>query len=317
MPHSSRRGKKSSSAQNTKSRNVDLGDGWTVVTRGIRRLSSAVRNPLRKASDAKSGVEGEVGEPDDTVAPEPEDVGELIRRFEKLRDRWRGLPYRQILLDLLDSIWQHGSREEPGCQERRIDNAVCIAIGSFSTDWLGAEQTSLRSLWQLVLFLEIMEYLQRNTHAEKNMKVYAQEPLFSALDKAFLAKFEIQTLDSPHAVELITPSTFLFVPFLEWYVLLWEVLRCKDPELYIGTDIHDILDRLDGLAEEDDRVASRATDGDGTKTKVEELKNVCAEFFKSRELVQIPDEGVFEGHATALYGLVIYTRAVDEGHDNT
>ena len=62
----------------------------------------------------------------------------------------------------------------------------------------------------------------------------AQDPRFSEADRQVLWRFGVEVVERPGAAAFVTANCFLYAPFLEQAVLLGEVLRGKDPGIYLG-----------------------------------------------------------------------------------
>ncbi|KAF2646318.1 hypothetical protein P280DRAFT_475225 [Massarina eburnea CBS 473.64] len=239
---------------------VQAGDGWTVVA-GSGGAKADEAEQLRDARPTRT-VNGLT-------------VEKLAGEFKKMEKQWRGSACAKNLEKTLS------------LRDWTVKEAVCIGIGSFSLDW----DHRYRSLWQLVLFMAVVRTLQDNN---SSIILYAQEPAFTALDVTFLATLSITVL--PVSIETyITASSFVFAPFVDWYILLPLFLKNKDPQLYIGNEI---LDNYRAFA------------------NIQEKKEVLAEcnqlgkgFADGRERRRIPE---FELHGNALNGLMVYWREEDD-----
>ncbi|KAF1919453.1 hypothetical protein BDU57DRAFT_512551 [Ampelomyces quisqualis] len=251
-----------------KRREVEGEDGWRVVTHGLRRLN--VGNEAGKKKGTGKEIAGRV--PSQIV----KDVtGEkLLGEFGGLRGRWRDTAVARQVEGLV------GKRGWSG------KSAVCIGIGSFSRDW----ENRWRSLWQLVLFIHVVEHFGK----EGEVKMYAQDPAFIRLDKEFLKHLNITTLET--GIEnYITPDSFVYSPFVDWFVLLPTFLATKDPAVYVGNEI---LDDYTAYAQTQDK-----------KDKLSECNELGRIFLKDRDMVKLND---FEHHAHALSGMVMYHSTNEE-----
>ncbi|KAF2004106.1 hypothetical protein P154DRAFT_66528 [Amniculicola lignicola CBS 123094] len=152
----------------------------------------------------------------------------------------------------------------------RVDKAVCIGIGSLSTDW----ENRWRSMWQLVLFEWVVGQV---SNEEQGIRLFAQEPAFLPLDIAFLSTLGITVLESG-IEDHISPSTFVFAPFVDWNLLLPTFLADRDPELYIGNEILGDYTRFANSEEK--------------KGKVEECNEIGEKWREERQWVWVPE---FEG----------------------
>jgi hypothetical protein len=125
------------------------------------------------------------------------------------------------------------------------------------------------------------------------MNLYAQDPAFTPLDTAFLSALNISVLTS--SIEShITPSSFVFAPFVDWFLLLPLFLQNKDPELYIGNEV---LENYRPFANTDEK-----------RVVLAECNRLGKVFLEGREKRKVPE---FELHGAALEGLVVYWKEVD------
>lgn len=127
-----------------------------------------------------------------------------------------------------------------------------------------------------------------------NLILHAQEPAFTPLDKSFLTTLSITTV--PSDIEShITPTSFVFAPFVDWYLLLPVFLKNKDPALYIGNEILG-----------DYKVYANTTE---KKEMLKESDEVGGKFVVGRERRKVPP---FEEHGSALEGLMVYWKDDDD-----
>jgi hypothetical protein len=240
-----------------KRQEVQSEDGWTVITHGLANVHLDNKNQKKKSTGKK--VSGQV--PTQTV------VGltaqKLLSEFENLQERWKDTRVAKQI-DALKTKWE-------------VKQAVCIGIGSFSRDW----EHRHRSMWQLVLFFSI---------ASSSIPKFAQDPAFTAIDTEFLSLLNITTNET--GIENhITPDSFVYSPFVDWFVLLPVFLKGREPTVYVGNEV---------LGEYD----AYATDGEKAG-KLGECNALGKSFLASRECVKLKD---FEQHAHALNGMVVYTK---------
>lgn len=254
---------------------VESEDGWTVITHGLSKIS------VGKSTDtAKSH-----GKNEELASSQPPPVVEglspekLLGNLEKLQEQWN------------ESAVAHQVRDLLGSRQSNVTEAVCIGIGSFSRDW----EHRHRSMWQLVLFLDIAKHLGG---AKTKVQLYAQEPAFTTLDISFCQLLNIEVEDS-RIESHISPSSFVFSPFVDWFILLPIFLKGKDPTLYVGNEI---LDDYGAFAQTDEK-----------RAKLEESNGLGKTFLKARDCVKLKD---FERHAHALNGMVLYTRAEKDDLEN-
>lgn len=120
------------------------------------------------------------------------------------------------------------------------------------------------------------------------MKLYAQEPAFTSLDHDFLSLVSINVCANDIATH-ITPQSFVFSPFVDWYLLLPIFLKDKDPVLYVGNEI---LDDYGAYAQSEEK-----------REKLEECNILGQGWLAKRNVVKLRD---FEMHPHALNGMVVY-----------
>ncbi|KAI8931430.1 hypothetical protein NX059_011758 [Plenodomus lindquistii] len=241
---------------------VESEDGWTVITHGLSGLSLG-KGEKRDGKERENGVNGMPGTVDGLTAET------LLVDFKKRQERWMDTECARHLQGLLEK------------RKWKVKEAVCIGIGSFSRDW----EHRHRSMWQLVLFFDVVEQLRKQN---LEVKLYAQEPAFTAIDVSFLKSLDIEVVESD-VESHIDARAFVYSPFVDWYLLLPTFLQDRDPELYVGNEI---LDDYKTYAQTEDK-----------KKKLEECNKLGQEFLKHRETVKLKE---FDLHAHALNGMVVY-----------
>jgi hypothetical protein len=243
-----------------KRQEIESEDGWTVITHGMSKIN------LDSKKDKK--VAGAL--PNKTVTGIT--ASKLLSELEKLQERWKDSAVARQIGELLSGkSWD-------------IHEAACIGIGSFSRDW----EHRWRSMWQLVLFIDIIQLLKES---DRKVQVYAQDPAFTALDMEFLELLNI-TKVATGIESHITTRSFVFSPFVDWYILLPTFLKDKDPVLYVGNEI---LDDYTPYAQTEDK-----------KEKLEECNDLGKAFLEGKESVQLKD---FEEHAHAFNGMIVYWKS--------
>jgi hypothetical protein len=121
-----------------------------------------------------------------------------------------------------------------------------------------------------------------------SLALYAQEPAFTSLDISFLSRLDIIATSSDIETH-ITSSSFVYAPFVDWYILLPMFLKGQDPELYIGNEI---LSGYGTYANTNEK-----------KDMLEECNELGKLFAQGRERIRVPE---FEEHGNALEGLMMY-----------
>ncbi|KAF2795169.1 hypothetical protein K505DRAFT_324258 [Melanomma pulvis-pyrius CBS 109.77] len=251
-------------SRRVKRKKVQASDGWTIVT-----------HVDHKGGAAGKGDESALHNSRPTRTVDGLNVTRLMDDFKRFTARWKEMSCAKRLDEML------------GKRKWHMNSAACIGIGSFSLDW----EHRHRSIWQLVLFLDIVDIVSTNGPA---LQLYAQEPIFTPLDVAFLSALNISVLASDIEAR-IANSSFVFAPFVEWDLLLSVFLKDKNPELYIGNDI---LDDYTPYANTE------------AKVKVlEECNGLGKRFLQNRRGVRVPE---FGEHAHALNGLLVYLKNTQE-----
>jgi hypothetical protein len=240
-----------------KRQEVESEDGWRVITHGFAKMNVDGKDKKKKPAKKIAGQLPTRTVKDLTAA-------KLAAEFEKLQERWKEAGIARQLDDL-------------ECGE--LKEAVCIGIGSFSRDW----EHRWRSLWQLVLFVHVAS-------KSPSIRMYAQDPAFTALDIEFLNSLNVEVVDTSIETH-ITPETFVFSPFVDWFILLPIFMKERDPSVYIGNEV---LDDYSSYANFDEK-----------KGKVDECNDLGKTFLHGRDIVKLKD---FEHHAHAFNGMVVYTK---------
>ncbi|KAF2264165.1 hypothetical protein CC78DRAFT_580673 [Lojkania enalia] len=245
-----------------KRRQVQAGDGWTVVT--------------HRSNEEKVGQSTEAlqhAKPTRVVAGLT--IERLREDFEKLEGRWRDTECAVQVVEMLRK------------RDWDVHDAVCIGIGSFSLDW----EHRFRALWQLVLFRAVVRLA---TKPGPHVCLYAQEPAFTSLDISFLAALNITVLES-NIESHISPTSFVFAPFVDWNILLLIFLKSKDPLLYIGNEV---LDDYGPYAKSEEK-----------EKIMKECNELGKSFLQGRACARISE---FKLHPHALNGLAVYWRTAQE-----
>ncbi|KAF9696557.1 hypothetical protein EKO04_005453 [Ascochyta lentis] len=260
-----------------KRQQVEADDGWTVITHGLSSLSVGSKsgrgkgkrngtrhNALQAGSMPTATVDGLTAE-------------KLLHDFNNRTEKWEATVCAQHLQNILAKT------------EWDIRDAVCIGIGSFSRDW----EHRHRAMWQLVLFVSVVSHMRKKN---LEVKLYAQEPAFTPLDHEFLSLLGIGVCTDDIQTH-ITIHSFVFSPFVDWYILLPIFLNGKEPVLYVGNEI---LDDYGAFAQSEEK-----------REKLEECNELGEKWLAKRDMVRLRD---FEMHPHALNGMVVYR--VKNGEEN-
>ncbi|CAN9099832.1 unnamed protein product [Alternaria alternata] len=254
-----------------KRKEVQSDDGWTVITHGLASVS--LNDKGKKEIDAGSlptrTVEGLTAE-------------KLLEDFRTLQDRWEDTLLAKQVKEILE--------KSGGDSGWGVEEAACIGIGSFSRDWAHR----WRSLWQLVLFVAVVKRV-KDDNKDTKLGCFAQDPAFTPLDVEFLSLLSITVLESG-LQSRITSQSFVYSPFVDWFLLLPVFLKSKDPVLYVGNEI---LDDYSVYAQTKEK-----------KERLEECNEVGKKWTEGREKVALRE---FEKHGNALNGMVVYWKNADQG----
>ncbi|KAK7513458.1 uncharacterized protein IWZ02DRAFT_82885 [Phyllosticta citriasiana] len=331
----------------SKQARIPLNDGWTLVS--TTNKMSRFRISDLAATHTPNG-------------PAPIMPGtskeQLLDRFAAFRERWRESACVVQLRDLLErtdldvqrdqrarwrqqqSIGAQGKEqaewglEQGGSANKTIENAIVLGLGSLSIDNIAG---GVRSMWQLVCFLEMVALLNggggssSSSSSEANGKsaptpsvpVYAEDPVFNALDEEVLASLGVEIVrprkggvvaaaascgsvaaadeeNAAGSAGLIADSTFVFAPFMPSFVMMEEFLSTRDPLLYVGNDIAGMLE----LGRSQLKYSSTSDTDDHNRTR--KCIGIGEAFLSSNRGVAImPD---FDLHPHALAGQMIYWR---------
>lgn len=210
MPHTSRRSK-ASAGHHSKISYVKDKEGWSHVTRN---------NHMRSAQESHTRVPTTHG-----ISFNNE---ELKCSFDRIQHLWQTSDTKETLTRLIrsHSKWQG------------ISDSVCLGLGSMSA---GANSLRKDSMWQLVVWLSIIDSCSSYVLSQVNdpqlifsvtidekgnppVKLFAQDPCFTDIDKDFLGSCDINTLCHPKAYENIQKNTFVFAPHFPHF--LWPETMC-------------------------------------------------------------------------------------------
>ncbi|CAN9405573.1 unnamed protein product [Alternaria alternata] len=183
----------------------------------------------------------------------------LLEDFRTLQDRWEDTLLAKQVKEILE--------KSGGDSGWGVEKAACIGIGSFIKD----------------------------DNEDTKLGCFAQDPAFTPLDVEFLSLLSITVLESD-LQSRITSQSFVYSPFVDWFLLLPVFLKSKDPVLYVGNEI---LDDYSVYAQTKEK-----------KERLEECNEVGKKWTESREKVALRE---FEKHGNALNGMVVYWKNADQG----
>lgn len=255
MPHSSRR-KKAPSPYDNKLVNVALDDGWSTVSRkanandvlrskgiaqldtsgisqyGQRSLRGSPQNLLERLTyDQVQALAAYLPDQYQSIdryngSSQRPDLSEaqVNKGYEDKAGKWRNSKAAKDVEDIL--IRRVGVGKLNG-----ITKAICLGSGSFSS-----LQQATSSQWQIVAFVAMVEVLRNATGREREIELYAQEPMYNSVDKSLMESLSIEVLQSPAAFELCDENAFIFAPHVQ--LTLWtSSMREGKTALILGNDI--------------------------------------------------------------------------------
>ncbi|KAL5359397.1 hypothetical protein BJX96DRAFT_174314 [Aspergillus floccosus] len=215
MPHTHR--KKNPSPN--KRLQVTDDTGWTHVTTGGPRA----RRVLRSTSDQILPAE----------APAALTLPDLQSQLTAHQRRWAASTTAGIVRDTLRRVLGSSSCSTPL-------NIVCIGLGSPSGFLRGGwvDRRSV-SMYQLAALLTVIEEC-RASDSSTPVPVYAQDPVFNALDESLLAALGVTVVQHPRAFDEVSARTVLFCPGAE-RAHLEQLLRADDqiPAMLFGGPLED------------------------------------------------------------------------------
>jgi hypothetical protein len=261
-----------------KSATVELSDGWSLVTSSKARSAQ-----MSRSTEPQSQAPQQSGQR----------AGELKEEVDKYLELWKSSHSYRNFAHLIQN-WKAGVQP---------DGVVCLGLGSLSTV-LNIHKR--RSLWQLAVFLSISELVSSADRPEEGARVrlYAQEPRFTPTDHEIFSCYYVEVLDGNNARDYITPNTIVFAPFLQWTVMLLDILNDRDPAMCISIDIREALDQIEPKI----RGGCTRLTLEGRQVDLERCSSVGKTFLAARGDVGFPE---FELDVHALGGLRIYERLVD------
>lgn len=149
--------------------------------------------------------------------------------------------------------------------------------------------------------IQLTHAVRSNLKHADQLKLYAQEPRFTSLDKDFLQSLGVAVLEPPQAEELADESTLIFIPCLEWLLELPFMLVAVKSQLYVSSSMHWVID-------EAERFRNRLTAGLNSDTPVlKECDNAMAAakaILDTHHQNKMPEADFADGHSLAL---TIYT----------
>jgi hypothetical protein len=140
----------------------------------------------------------------------------------------------------------------------------------------------------------------RLNHADE-LKLYAQEPRFTSLDREFLRSLDVTVLDPPQAEELVDKSTFIFVPCIEWLLELPFMLIAVETPLYVSSSMHWIAEEAERFR---NRLAADIKSDSPVLKQCDDAMAAAQAIVDTHHQSNMPETDFADGHSL---GLTIYT----------
>ena len=138
-------------------------------------------------------------------------------------------------------------------------------------------------------------------HHANELKLYAQEPRFTSLDREFLQSLAVTVLDPPQAEELVDESTFIFIPCLEWMLELPFMLIAVKSPLYVSSSMHWIADEAERFQR---RLATEVKSDGLVLKKCDDAIAAAKAVVNTHHENNMPETDFADGHSLSL---TIYT----------
>jgi hypothetical protein len=128
-----------------KRKKVQASDGWTTVTHSEQKPGAGAKEDegLLQQARITNTVDGLT-------------VPKMLELIGRMTERWKETACAKEVSEIL------GKRYSEGWD---VKEALCIGIGSFSLDW----EHRHRSMWQLVLFLDVVRMGMRPLSTMRSM----------------------------------------------------------------------------------------------------------------------------------------------------
>ncbi|KAI9929984.1 hypothetical protein ASPWEDRAFT_35231 [Aspergillus wentii DTO 134E9] len=235
MPHSSARTKSKNKNTISKRLEVTSDDGWTHVTtthkgKNARRQQ---RKPATEDSNANAQDEDKQRFLVPAEAPRNLNLENLTAQFETYREKWIGSATCRVLRETVQAALSASVDDDDDDKKAiEVKNIICIGLGSPSGflrgGWVDRRSVSMYQLAALTTTIDLID---------KEIPIYAQDPVFNTLDKSLLSSLGVSVLDHPAAFDLVSPHSFLYCPGAERSHL--EQLLQHRPRLLFGGPLED------------------------------------------------------------------------------
>lgn len=183
-------------------------DAWVKVRRSkgarLTKNTSAKKLPRRRPCD-----------------PPTISLEEVKRDHDRVVHEWKASPAYARLQELLSSH----------TPSTTVTKAICFGLGSFDPED-NVFILKRNSHTQLAAFLVIVEHLQSKTN--NRIRCIFQDPVFNAVDKAFLTSLGHEIVRSPVGFQLVDAETLAFGIHI-YRPVCTEIVATHLPAIYIGT----------------------------------------------------------------------------------
>ncbi|GES64267.1 hypothetical protein ATEIFO6365_0008033700 [Aspergillus terreus] len=200
--------------------------GWTHVTTGGPRARRVLRT-----TNADQILPAE--------APAALTLPGLQTQFTAHQGRWAASTTAGVVRDTLRRVLGNSSSSSSGSAPLNI---VCIGLGSPSGflrgGWVDRRSVSMYQLAALVTIID--ECRASHPSISTATPVYAQDPVFNALDESLLDSLGVTVVQHPRAFDEVSSRTLLFCPGAE-RAHLEQLLRADDriPAVLFGGPLED------------------------------------------------------------------------------
>lgn len=162
------------------------------------------------------------------------EVESLTGEYQAQVEKWRSSVNSQLLDNLLE-------QELHGRPNLQITRCICFGLGRLTPSdprWEGDTSENRIAqcrvvMEQLVLLAMVMEGLSK---IHPIHEVFFQDPLFTHVDSLFLESLGFAVLQSPEALQQLTPTTLVFAPYPP-NVVVADIFTICNPALYIGANL--------------------------------------------------------------------------------
>jgi hypothetical protein len=173
----------------------------------------------------------------------------------------------------------------------------CLAAGHVH----GSGRHGYDEAHKLTLDKQLTHTVRPKLNHAGELKLYAQEPRFTFLDREFLRSLDITVLDPPQAEELVDESTFTFIPCIEWLLELPFMLVAVKSPLYVSSSMHWIADEAERFR---NRLATDVKSDSPVLKQCDDAMAAAKAIVDTHHESNMPETDFADGHSL---GLTIYT----------